>query len=440
MNLKDLENKTILLFGKPRAFNAEEFASQMKSHSIELVKEFDANVTLLVEGRMMTPYEQNAADAFYEEGVLSSISIDILEDALAKEIDSDVLLMSLKLSHDKERLKTFLQNSMLSNELYFKLLSMYSWSGEDFFENDDNRDVSAALILRFYENIERNHSVQYATTGILHLIAQTSSSELLLAISNLEPLKYHPKIEAAIATHLKTPREVLISFIKSKTPYVKTLIAMRIDCDEELQDLLFNSGEEEVLEALSYNENLKQEILIEFMKDEKLAKNIARYIRLTKEMCALLYTYPQELAKNTTLTLEMQNRLLEFHDDTINLSLAYNEHIEEEIATKLIYSGSKDISFAIYENISTPVCMLKDAYENEENHLALAYNENTPQNILTLLFKSEDPKVLMGLSKNENTPIELLYQLQLDSRFASAVKENAGFGRHIQTENIGWLI
>ena len=66
---------------------------------------------------------------------------------------------------------------------------MYSWSGEDFVENDDNRDVSAALILRFYKNIERNHNVQYATLGLMHLLLQTHKQELVELIAGLEPVQ-----------------------------------------------------------------------------------------------------------------------------------------------------------------------------------------------------------------------------------------------------------
>ena len=440
MNLDDFKNKTILLFGKPRAFNDEEFSAQMKTHNISVVEEFNPDVELLVEGRMMTPYEQNLADLLYEESNTKSITIDILEKALAETIDADVLLMSLKLSHDKDRLKTFLQNRMINDELYFKLLKMYSWNNEDFFANDENRDVSAALILRFYKNIERNHNVQYATTGILHLIVQTSSQDLLEAISMLEPLKYNPKVEAAIATHTKTPREVLKYFIKNKSTYVKTLIAMRIDCDEELQTLLFCENDKEVLEALSYNENLNPEIVLKFIKHETLSKNLARYLRLDDELFEKLSSHPYELAKNESLTLSMQNNLITLNNNQVNLSLAFNNYLKEDVVAQLIYEGSHDIKYAIYENKSTPVCILKSAYDDIKNHSALAHNENTPVEILTKLYKSENADVLMGLAKNENTPIEILYQLQLDSRFASTVKKNAGFGKHIQTENIGWLL
>jgi len=439
MNLQELENKTILLFGKSRAFDKDEFNAQMKYHKINILKEYEDGLEFVVEGRMMTPYEQNMSAELYETKDLIFLPIDNLEVLLAASVDEDTLLMSLKLSHDKERLKSFLQNSCLSDGLFFKLLKMYSWNKEDFFENDNNRDVSAALILRFYHNIERNHNVQYATTGILHLVAQTSSPDLLEVLASLEPLSFHPKIAAAIATHILTPKTVLKKFIKGDNNYVKTLIAMRTDCDGELQSLLFRSSDDEVLEALSYNVALQQELIKEFLKTEKLAKNMARHMRLSSELFELFKIYPVDLAKNETLNQSMQEQLVELHNVDVNLSIAFNNTLDKHVAEHLVYEGSEDIKFAIYENSATPINILEDGYENPQNRFALAHNKNTPKEILTMLFNCEDERVLMGLAKNESTPIEVLYQLQLDSRFERAVKTNAAFGKHIQTENIGWL-
>ncbi|MDP2893730.1 MAG: hypothetical protein Q8N78_05115, partial [Sulfurimonas sp.] len=240
MNLKELEDKKILLFGKSRAFSMDEFASQLKFHRISIVTQFEEDVSLVVEGRMMTPYEQNAGDALYKErsGSIEFVSIDILEKELAKHIDANTLLMSLKLSRNKERLKSFIQNAMIDDELFFKLLKMYTWSSEDFFENDDNRDVSAAIIGRFYKNIERNHNVQYATSGFMHLISQTSNQELIETIAGLEPLvkvasDANANILCSISSHADTPKSVLTLFIKRADPRVNRVIAMRDDCDEE---------------------------------------------------------------------------------------------------------------------------------------------------------------------------------------------------------------
>ena len=390
MNLKELENGSVLLFGKSRAFSSDEFASQMKFHKISVCKEFNDDVVVVIDGRMMTPYEENTSDALYEKysKTLEFISIDILEKELAKYIDPDTLLMSLKLSHDKARLKSFIQNSMLSDELFLKLLKMYSWSDEDFFENDDNRDVSSAFILRFYENIERNHNVQYATTGIMHLVAQAKSTELLKAISLLEPIKYNHKIQLAIA--------------------------MSIYCDDDMQESFYKTNNLEILEALSINKNLKRTLIEEFLKDEELGRNVARNIELTEELFELCKSHKLGLALNESLTLEMQEELLSLKDEETSYSLALNNNINEKILAVLLKSTNQDIKSAIYENKSTPVSILEEAYKNN-----LHYEE---------------------LAKNENTPIEMLYQLQLDSRYERFVKTNKAFGKHIQQENIGWEI
>ncbi|MCW8895745.1 hypothetical protein [Sulfurimonas sp.] len=391
MNLKELKNKSILLFGKSRAFSSDEFESQLKFHKISVANEFSEDIRVVVDGKMMTPYEQNESDALYEKNSkeFEFIPIDVFEKELAKHIDEDTLLMSLKLSHDKQRLKSFIQNTMLSDELFFKLLKMYSWSGEDFFENDENRDVSAALILRFYENIERNHNVQYATTGILHLVGQTKSPQLLRAISLLEPIKFHPKIECAIA--------------------------MSLYCDEEMQERLFKKAKSpRVLEALSLNENLKPSLVTEFLKDEELGINVAKSIKLTDELFELCRDKKVGLALNETLTLEMQEELLGLKDEEISYGLSLNDNLHQKILEKLLQSTNKEIISNIYANKATPVEILENAYKNGE--------------------------YLGELAKNENTPIEILYQLQLDSRYERYVKTNAGFGKHIQQENIGWEV
>lgn len=452
MNLQDLKNKDILLFGKSRAFSADEFASCVSFHNISIVKEFGKNVALVVEGKMITPYEQNALDVLYKEHskTLEFISIDIFEKELAKHIDSNTLLMSLKLSRNKERLKSFIQNSMIDDELFFKLLKMYSWVGEDFFENDDNRDVSAAIILRFYKNIERNHNVQYATSGLMHLIAQSDNQTLIEAISMLEPLQKslredtngaNRNILLAIATHVKTPKSVLNFFIKKADTKIRTFIALRNDCDCEMQKALYSSLDESVLEALSSSKYICPEVLEKLLEIDTCAKKLAKNIMLDSELFErFLPMHAVELAKNSSLSLNMQERMLALNINEVNLSLAQNSSLFGEIALKLLLCGSSEVTCEVYKNSSTPLNALKEAYEESLNHLSLAQNSNTPAEILSKLSQSLDIDVLRELAKNVNTPIDVLYQLQLDSRVAREVKENPTFGKYIQVENIGWDI
>ena len=385
MNLEQI--RKILLFGKSRAFSEEEFLSQMKHHKIEIVKEYSDDVTLIVDGRMMTPSEQNLSDELYESKNLNAISIDVLEKELAASMDSATLLMSLKLSHDKERLKSFIENSMIPDALFFKLIKMYSWGREDFFENDDNRDVSAAFISRFYENIERNHNVQYATTGFIHLVNQAKSSELLNAIYELEPMSFHPKIRMAIG--------------------------MSIYLDEAMQERLFKSGEPFLHEALSFNKKLKLSLVQELMSEVAFGENMAKSIELDDEKFKLLRAFDVNLALNETLTFEMQKTLLALELDEVKLSLAENSSLDRALIESLLGEENIKLQERLHQNSAMPVVLLEEAYKNGNYHLALA--------------------------KNESTPIEILYQLQLDSRYERAVKTNANFGKHIQSENIGWL-
>ena len=449
MNLEKLKNKTILLFGKTRSFSADEFNSQLKFHKIKLAESFSEDVELIIDGKLMTPYEQNESDKLYENNKkLEFISIDALERELAKHIDANTLMMSLKLSGDRARLKDFLTNSMISDELYLKLIKMYSWGGENFFDNDDNRDISAALIVRFYKEIERNHNVEYAALGIMHLASQSSDALVLETIANLEPLhlsmsdgrnRSNYKIISSLAKNDSTPKSVLKMLIKKAPLEIKKMIAKREDCDEEMQSSLLEISE--VHEALSYNKNLVKATIKTLMLERELARNMARYVELDDELFeTFLDANLVELAQNSSLTKEMQKRILGFKNLDANLALASNEQIDGELVESLLKMSSQEVFDILYQNSATSKEALRDAYKDEKNHQALAKNSNTPSEILELLAKSADAEILLSLAKNPNTPVDILYQLQLDSRYERAVKENSNFGRHIMSENIGWQV
>ena len=413
MNLDVLKKRTVLFLGKPRAFTPEELDAQLKVHEITLLRELREDTKHILEGRMMSPYEQNMSEALYEQGGFEFLDIESFERALSQEIDDDLLLMSLKLSNDKERLKSFLQNSHISDRLFFKLLKMYGWGGEDFFENDDNRDVTAALIGRFYENIERNHNVQYATTGLVHLLKQTQNEELLEAISHLEPLQFHPEIAILLAKDTKTPKRVLRRFLRE--------------------------GESRLLEALAYNQSLECD-MVRSLKENGYGAIVAQNIILTAEIFKELREYSFDLAQNSSLSEAMEQELLEDESEEIVLLLAKNSRLSQETLQKIVAKKSPKVEAAVAEFQKLSQEHFYELFESGAYSVALSRNSATPSEIVQKLFESGDVAVLEGLSRNEATPVDILYQLQLDSRFARAVKTNAAFGRHIQSQNIGWLV
>lgn len=451
MNLKSLNNKTIFLLGKSRAFDKDEFTSQLNLHNISLLQEVVDNMpplAFIVEGRMITPYEQIISDDFYAKKLAQFVSIDVIEKLLAENINEDSLLMGLKLSRDKERLLAFLKNSALKDSFFLRLLKLYNFNGEDFFENDENRDVSAALIERFYKNIERNHNVQYATLGLMHLVGQSESLELLETLFLLEPLQKtlhsqekntNHSILLSLIKHPKASENILEKTVAKGNIELQREVALREDISAKLQEQLYKTNNPLILEALAYNPNLDKKLLELFIKDENHIRIIVTCHRLSDEIFELFYSKNKEdLANNIYLNKEMQNKLYNTKDKNILEALAKNENLDSELLEQM-FTDKKLLKY-LYTNPKIPKEKLFEALKDKEWHKALAKNPNSPKELLSELSSSDDALVLTALAKNIKTPIECLYQLHLDSRFERLVKENPSFGIHIQTNNIGWII
>jgi hypothetical protein len=450
MKLEDLKNKKILLFGKSRSFSQDELQNQLKTHSITLVENEEDEVDYVIDGAMMTPAESLKSEEIYEKKDVEFLKIELLEKLLSDSLDEDVLMMSLKLSSDKQRLKNFLTNPQISDELYFKLLSMYDWGGDDFYENDDNRDITASIIKRFYKNIDRNHNIEFSILGLMHLVVQTKDGKLLEAIANLKPLKksFHGsekdqgfRIITSIATNICTPKGVLKMLIKESNIYVKTLISMRDFLDDDLQHMLYETGEKEVWKSLTYCKTLSDDLYEKLREDSTYAKHMAKYIKLDKGKYDFFEkNFPSSLAQNETISLELQNELIDHCLEDVKENLAANKNISHETILELLKQKDEKVDFAIYSNPSTPQDILYIGFEDINNHFALAHNENTPANLLREIYEDSGTNIHAVLAQNPSTPVDILYQLQLDSKCERYVKENPSFGKHIQKENIGWQV
>jgi len=447
MHLQELTNQSILFLGKSAALSPEEFLAQLQLHNITLKKEMDSDVVAVVEGRMMTPYETNLRDEVYAQKTTSFVELQTLETALCENINMVTLHMSLKLSGDEARLLGFLKNPLISDALFLRLLTLYNYKGESFFENDENRDVTAALIKRFYKNIERNHNVQYANTGIMHLLDQSDNGDLIEVITALEPIQSAlkkgsdnatQKIVIAIADHLNASEKVLSSFVKYANTEIASRIAFRSDLSPLLQQRLFDRQEAAVLETLSCNQNLSLELVEKLRQD--YAQNIAHYHQMDEALFDLLIEdNPLAMASNETLTFAMQRKVYCYTDD-VQQVLAENPHIDKDMAFILFESNKPPIKIALAKNPATPVALLQQMQRDKSFYKAIASNAKTPPDLLKGMAQSDDIEVLLALAKNPATPVELLYQFQLDNRLERAVKENSAFGEHIQRENIGWEV
>ena len=447
MNFDALKNHPIKLFGKSRALSKDEFEKQLLQHDITLQECVNSETALIIEGRMLNPIEQLELDRLYENSEVKQISVNLLEQWLCEQIKDDTLLMSLKLSSDRERLMGFLQNSLITDALFLKLLKLYDWQGEGFFESDDNRDITAALISRFYENIERNHNVQYANMGIMHLLHQSSDQELLETIALLEPLQLAlkngcdnstQKILSTIAVDENTTTKVLKQWLKKGNADIQVLIALRDDLSLQMQQYLINLKRSIINETLSLNQHIDHNIALTLIS--AYPDNIAKHIKLDEVLFEQLSEkYVVSLAGNESLSVAMQKRLMEFQE-RVRVILAENSAIDTSVFEALLETKEPAVIRALLSNKQMRSELIEQLYEADAELFAeaIASSEKTPLKILEALAASNDVSVLMALAKNRATPIEILYQFQLDSRLARAVKENESFGKHIQRNNIGW--
>ena len=414
MNYTYLTGKRIILLGKTRALNIKEFETFLKQHNLDLVSTFTQVPDIVIEGRLMNPYEQEWAVQWYELGNVEFIPLEHIERWLCESIQPQRVLMSLKLSKDQERLVDFLKNPYILDDFFLKLLELYDWKNEGLFDSDQNRDVTAAIIGRFYKDLERNHNVQYAMSGLAHLIEKYGDEILIDAISKLEPIKKALKanndpslngILDAIALHPDTNPTVLNQLLSHRA----MLLASRepLILEKELLAL----SDIRIDEKLASNATLSEEGFAYLLKHQ--SQLLAKYIKLTESRFKDLYPdMVHYLASNISLTASMQKVLVEGKIEAVLRELASNPSLEENLKIQLL--------------------------EEESLYPYLAKNPSLSSEEIEKICDFTKSDILDALASNLSTPIDILYQLSLDRRFERKVKMNPAFGHYIQTHNIGW--
>lgn len=364
----------------------------------------------------MNPLEQNESERLYELCAAPIVDITVIEKWLCASIEPNRLLMSLKLSRDAVRLVDFIKNPHITDELFFKLLKLYDWSGEGLFDNDRNRDVTAAIIGRFYVDIARNHNVQYAMSGLAHLVEKYGNAELITAISQLSP----------IAKELKNPNDTTLNGVLDA-------MALHSDTPEPLLQQLLK----ERAKLLAYREPLALEKELLALEDESIHQILAQNRSLSLSGADNLEKmYPEFIAQFTPLDEVRFGRLIPEYGVYLASNFSLNALMQQnlmEIKNKIVFS-------ALARNPALLSQHLEQLFTLNEFDEELASNPSLSTEYLKKLYERGEDKTLKALSANVSTPVNILHQLSLDLRYARYVKTNAAFGKHIQMTNIGWNV
>jgi len=446
MDFKVWKHSSVLLLGKPRAFSMEEFLRQMRQHDIGIVSIADSRkrlsgVAAVIEGERLDPLEQDLLEQLYFENEMPIVRIDTLEEILAGHMNVTTLLMSLKLSKDARRLHGFLTNALMDDTLFIKLLKLYDFQGKGFFDTDENRDVTTALIERFYDNLEQNHNIQYISMGVVELINKSSNAALIHTMATLSMVPRALRdggdalMEAvlfALAQHPSLQQPQQLQFAQSDHKALCTMLAQRDDLDGAVESILLLSRHDAVKEALASNARLS-EAGMECLLAAGYEQQIVLHVNVTDaRFKTLMPRHPELLARNPTLSADMFATLLARHEHHIDRALAENRQLLPAIAQALYRRNDTQVLHALARNPAVERCLLEHLFEQKFLHASLASNPHVSQQMIAQLRAEANSDVLEALAANEATPLELLYEFLLDMRLENIVRQNSALNTKYQ--------
>ncbi len=445
MDLEVLKNSTVLLLGKPRAFGMDEFLRQMQQHRIDVVSAADVQkcsvpISAVIEGGLLNPLEQDLLEQLYFENKSPIFRSDTLEAALASHLSTDTLLMSLKLSNDTHRLYGFLTNPLIDDGVFLKLLKLYNFKGQGFFDTNENRDVTTALIERFYDNLEQNHNIQYISMGVVELINKSDSTALINTIASFSMVvqalrdESEPLLEAvlfALAQHSLLQEQQQLQFAKSERQELCRVLALREDMYPSVEAVLLTSQHDAVLEALASNTRLSDVGVAQLMG--RYEKQILAKIALSDARFEQSITrHPVLLAGNPTLSTEMFASLLALQCRDVDAALAANASLLPAVARQLYQRDDYVVLEALAQNPVVENSLLEHLLKRESLHAALAGNPRLCETMIYQLYRSANRDVLQALAANEATPLALLYELLLDVQLENIVRQNSALNTKYQ--------
>ena len=430
MDIEKYTKKTVSLFGKTRAFEFSQLQKIVRRFDIELTQGYDQNASVVIEGALIPTPLALKAEELYEKGGVEFIDVDAFEKAAAKAIEPKKLLMSLKLSNNQETIVSYLQNDYIDDELFLRLLGLYDFKDENFFENDTSRDITAALIRRFYKGVEHNHNIEYSNVGLIGCIEQTSDPKLIETLFSLSPVQKalkdandpNAKLIQIIALHPNTPESILHTIANdADTAYAK-FIASKENISQTLQEDLLQRNDSTIDALLAASKNLCEQTLQTLLK-RGFEKEIAKNVQLTQPLFEKLQYIPQ-IAQNPSLSLQMQQALLQ--NERYHPYLAQNPNCL--VVDKLLQSADTQTKKQLF--LHQDIFEKTNDYEGYE--VQIAANEYAPKALLEEIFSKNIDQANKNLSANPATPIDTLYQLSFDMRYAQIVKTNPAFGEYIK--------
>ncbi len=300
--------------------------------------------------------------------------------------------------------------------------------------------MTTALIERFYDNLELNHNIQYISMGVIEMINKSSNAELVNTMASLSVVTQSLRnggdalmegVLFALAQHPSLARKHQRRFAQSDHESLCVVLASREDLHVDVESVLLQSQYTEVATALASNSKLSTEGMERLLEGHE-AQIIAHVAMNTAYFEMFFKRNPKKLGSNPTLNTAMFEQLLALNDADIDLALAANVSLPQNIADRLYNRGNAEVLTRLARNAATQKCLLERLFEKAFLHESLAKNPLLDEQMIYRLRRSTNTGVLEALAANEATPLDLLYEFLLDMHLEPIVRQNSALNTKYQ--------
>jgi len=440
-DFKNSYGKSILFLGKFHSATKEELELFLDKFDIKYRDILDDDISMSVEGSLMSPLEEMIADEAYAKKI-PNYKVDQFEKLYAKHLNSNSILISLKLSNNQGRLSRLLQNEHLDNKLFLKLFHMYDWGEDGLFDSSENMETCTLFAKRFYHKKRFDPATFHSPISIFEIAIMSEDADVLEALFSLPDLKIKQSrfrkkrpinIKEALATNTFLNQNTLDRLVRLNDEGVDYFLAQNPIIDENIANILLKRDNIETKKALSCNENLSDAIFETLLLEDATHINLLYCQKIDLNRFKKIKKLHTNIGANENLSDEVILLLIEKNDLQIQQMLSINWTLKPLFLQKLYELQNRELFPYLAKNKNTFIEILKELYKKKDIDvdISLAKNPSTPKEILEELYKRDEFLINESLALNESMKLEHLQQLQLDPRLMNNLKENQTF-----TDNI----
>ena len=435
------KNKSILFLGKFHSLNVDEIKLFLEQFDVTYTDVLTDEVVMFVESTIISPLEEEIAYTAYKQNI-PNYRANQFEELYADALNSDSILMSLKLSNNQERLARLLQNMHLDNRLFLKLFNMYDWQEEGLFDNSENMEVCTLFAKRFYHKERFDPATFYSPISIFEIGIMSDNPEVLEVLLTLPDIsvkqsrskeKRPTNLKEALATNNSINEKTFNYLVRLNDKDVDYFLATSSLLNDKVEDILYGRSDEIIKMQLATNPNISDEIFNKLKDDKNIQSTLFSYQPIDSKRFENIEDLHPDIGMNENLSGDVIQKLIDRKDRDILSMLCANESIGWDYLQQM-----QEEKFYPYLASNKNLKNLQELYEKNDRaiDIELAANPATPAKILKELFNRDDFEINKSLAINESMMIEDLQQLQLDTRLLNYLKENETFTKNL-LNNLG---